>query len=71
MLRLCHVYVFDLALMQIPEEEDVLVLSDSNFQEAITTHETLLVEFYAPVRAHGCLAAAPHVRLDFICGAHA
>ena len=57
--------------MQIPEEEDVLVLSDSNFQEAITTYETLLVEFYAPVRARGCLASCAHVCLDFVCGAHA
>jgi hypothetical protein len=29
-------------------EGDVLVLDDSNFSEAKTTHNLLLVEFYAP-----------------------
>lgn len=35
---------------QIKEEDNVLVLDDSNFDEAIKTYDPLLVEFYAPVR---------------------
>lgn len=34
---------------ELPEEEDVLVLSEANFEEALATHAHLLVEFYAPV----------------------
>jgi hypothetical protein len=37
----------------------VLVLSDSNFQEAISTYETLLVEFYAPVRVGNTRVPSP------------
>lgn len=46
-----HVFVVLSRPSQIPEEESVLVLSDSNFEEAIAANEYLLVEFYAPVRA--------------------
>ena len=36
--------------VEIEEEDDVLVLTNDNFDEAIKQHDPLLVEFYAPVR---------------------
>ena len=39
-------------------EDDVLVLDDSNFDEAIGSFDTLLVEFYAPVRVLQCTRTA-------------
>lgn len=36
-------------IAQIPEEDDVLVLTVDNFEEALKTYPNLLVEFYAPV----------------------
>ena len=36
----------------------MLVLDDSNFDEAIGSFDTLLVEFYAPVRVLQCTRTA-------------
>ena len=45
-------------LSEITEEEDVWVLSDENFQEALDLQPDLLVEFYAPWCGH-CKKLAP------------
>jgi protein disulfide-isomerase A1 len=62
MMKWSVVCVLALAVMataaDFPEEDNVLVLDDDNFQAAMDAHDTLLVEFYAPWCGH-CKRLAP------------
>lgn len=57
-MRPSLVFVLTLAVWAFPEEDDVVVLDDNSFDQAVKEIDFLLVEFYAPWCGH-CQKLAP------------
>jgi len=68
----CALALFVSAAAEFPTEEGVLVLGEDNFDAALEEHDTLLVEFYAPVRvARAVPRAADRGRAVILSSNHA
>ena len=47
-ISLCLLGLVAVVFAALPLEDGVLVLDDTNWEEATSSHDLLLVEFYAP-----------------------
>eukprot|EP01035_Chromulina_nebulosa_P018608 gene18608-24337_t len=58
LLSLLVILLISYTYAEITEEDGVLVITDENFAEALSTHDSFLLEFYAPWCGH-CKSLAP------------